>query len=142
MAKIECRWFDEQQRILLVDIIDCTQWTWDEAYETIARQVAMMQTVKHEVHTIFHFQSPPKFTTRGLVKNLGNLMNTHADNEGLSIFIGTSHLFNYILETTGKLTANNWLLGKYRFVHTQEEALREINKYNAQSKGYNGLVRR
>ncbi|MEL6307910.1 MAG: hypothetical protein AAFQ52_07190, partial [Chloroflexota bacterium] len=114
---------DDNKTILLVTV-DPIDWTWKDAHNIVRTQVEMMQTVAHTVHTIFAFTTSPRMPNRDekLFTHLRSLLNTRADNEGLSIFVGTNKLFSTLLNTVGKVNRLTWLIEKYHFVTTFDQA--------------------
>lgn len=124
------QWHDEEKTILIVTV-DPSNWRWDDAYAVIEQQVALMEALPHTVHTIFTFTTSPRMPTKdkNTFTHLRNLMNTRAKNEGLSIFVGTNKLFSTLITAAGRLNHLKWLIDKYRYVITFDQALAAVELY-------------
>lgn len=131
MISYNFEWYDDKKTILVVTV-DPTAWTWKDAHTVVKEQVEMMQAFSHTVHTIFAFTTSPRIPSRDekLFTHLRSLLNTRADNEGLSIFVGTNKLFSTLLKTAGKLNHLNRLIEKYHFVTTIDQARDIIAQYD------------
>ena len=129
--KYTCDWYNEEKTIILVRSLE-RSWGWDEATEAIHDQIALAESVDHPVNIIFHFEERPAMPVEGALKTLEKLMSMRAKNEALSVFVNINVIFKTLLNNAGKIYRFGDLLAMYRFVDTIEEALAEIEKYEAQ----------
>jgi len=128
--KYTCEWYNEEKTIVIVRSLD-SNWTWEEATEAIEAQISLAETVEHPVHNIFYFEERPNIQVSGAIRHLEKLMNLRAKNEDLNIFVNINRMFSSLLNTVSKIYKLGNFLAKYRFVDTLEEALEEIEQYEA-----------
>jgi len=118
-------WLDEEKTILRMDIQPGSKW--DDAYVAIPALDRAIQSVEHDVYSIYQFQpgagNLPKFSAPNIKKLLGSVV----QNEKLIILVGVDVYFNNILNLLqriyGYLQAN---ASKIHIIHNFDEALELI----------------
>jgi hypothetical protein len=121
------RWDDPEQTILLCEIDD--PWTWEEFTSTVKQQIAMMETVDHRVHTIFHIKSPRLNIHGGAISHLKRLMEMTHPNEDQHLIVGAPGLIRSLISTLHKVYGLRQLVESYRFVATLDEAYEFLKQY-------------
>lgn len=126
------RWYDDHQTILVCDVRD--SWTWEEAFEIVEGQKSHLQSVAHNVHTIFWLHGIPIIPQDGMgLPNLQKLMSQRQPNSQLVIFIGINRFGEKLAGLMKKVYGMRDQLAHYRFVSSIEQALDEIAMYHRES---------
>jgi len=123
-------WHSSDKKICVITVLE-DNWDWEIAVEAIQKQVELCETVEHPVHVVFHFKVRSNIPRQGAFQNLPRLMKYRAPNEDLGIFVGFNAMLSMLLQTAGKIYGLRELVAKYRFVDTMQEALAEIERYEA-----------
>lgn len=126
------RWYDDDQTILVCDVRD--SWTWEEAFDIVEGQKSHLQSVAHDVHTIFWLHGIPIIPQDGMgLPNLQKLMSQRQPNSQLVIFIGINRFGEMLAGMMRKVYGMREQLAHYRFVSSIEQALDEIALYHRES---------
>jgi hypothetical protein len=122
------RWHDNDQTILVCDVHD--SWTWDDAFDIVQEQARLLQSVAHEVHTIYWLHGIPVVPTDGTgLPNLHKLLSMRQPNSRLVIFVGINRFGERLASMMSKVYGMREQMSMYRFVSSIEEALDEIALY-------------
>lgn len=122
------RWHDDAQTILVCDVRD--SWTWEDAHQIVQAQASHLQSVSHDVHTIFWLHGIPGVPQDGTgLPNLRKLLAMRQPNSQLVIFIGINRFGETLAAMMNKVYGMRDQIAMYRFVSSIEEALDEIALY-------------
>lgn len=128
---VRVSWLSDQRDIALMEIKQ--QWNWQEAIVAVEIINKAVMAQSHPVYTVYIYQmkNTPLFPTDIKLTNLRRLIEIDPPNEQLVIFVradGLLRRFVYILSKTYGL---RYILKKYQFVDTWEQALALIQHHRA-----------
>ena len=122
------RWYDTHQTILVCDVRD--SWTWEDAHQIVQEQASHLQSVSHDVHTIFWLHGIPLIPADGTgLPHLRKLLTMRQPNSQLVIFIGINRFGETLAAMMNKVYGMRDQIAMYRFVSSIEGALDEIALY-------------
>lgn len=122
------RWHDTSQTILVCDVHD--RWSWDDAYAIVQEQARLLQSVAHDVHTIFWLHGIPNIPQDGTgLPHVRKLLTMRQPNSQMVIFIGINRFGETLAAMLNKVYGMRDQIAMYRFVSSIEEALDEIAQF-------------
>jgi len=127
MKPYTCKWFNEEKKIILFDII--APWNWEDAFQAIQEQLELADSVDHGVHAIYHFHNVPTIPRGSGFTNLKRLASMQHPNDRLACFVGTHGLLQAIMNILSSVYGLRDVIQTYHFVETPEEAFKIIADY-------------
>lgn len=122
-----CDWLDKQKTILLVKVL--SEWTWDDAYSALTDHLNLLESVTHDVYSIYDMSAAPKHPTGLTIPHLKYAMSTQRPNQKLTFFVGLSFELQMLFRVTQQAFQLGAIFRTYRFANTLDEALRMIDAH-------------
>ncbi len=126
MGTYEISWHNDEKTIILEQVTG--QWKWEDIYEMIQRQFAMMDTIEHKAHVILIAPEGYIPVPADALFHLQKIIGVVHRNEGLKILVGAPRLIETLFSMIGRVYKLRDLLADYAFAGSMEEALTIIEK--------------
>jgi len=126
-VKYLCDWLDEQKTILLVKAL--SEWTWNDAYSALTDHLKQLESVSHDVYSIYDLSAAPKHPVGLTVPHLKYAMSAQRPNQKLTIFVGLGFELQMLFRVTQQAFQLGAVYRTYRFANTLDEALRMIEAH-------------
>jgi hypothetical protein len=122
MSKFNVVWYREDKRVLLCEFIKIE--SWDDFYEMVKLEFAMLDTISHKVHIIFNIREASTSLPRA-IPNLKHILELVHPNERVKIVVNAPTMFQVFYNVVHKVYKG--LDEEYRFVRTMAEADRVLD---------------
>jgi hypothetical protein len=110
-------WYREDKRVLLCEFEKIE--TWGDFYEMVRLEFAILDTVSHKVHIIFHVHEASTALPRA-IPNVKHMLETIHPNESVKIVVNAPTMFQVFYNVVHKVYRG--LDKEYRFVRSMAEA--------------------
>lgn len=105
-------------------------WTWEDAYNVAIDKRAMLDSVQHPVYVVIDLTESGALPRGIALPNLRHLLQTNdPEKQLLTFYVATSKALETFLNMAEKIFRLQHIFERYRFVHTFEQALREIKQH-------------
>ncbi len=127
MINATTEWNDNEKTVLVLEV-RADKWNWDDAFNIMRDFKIRAESVEHSIYTVIIFHDTPSTPDSTVFRNIRQMTRLRANNEILTVFVGTNSLFRTIFNTVNKIYLLKNIFDKFRFVATKEQAIALIER--------------
>ena len=121
--KFQVEWDNPEKTIIRVTYPE--KWTWNDFFESMVEETALMRTVQHTVHLLVDLRQSKSIPVGGALTHSRNALNDLPDNWGILAVVSTNVLIQR-LATVFRTAFTNRIGAKTFVVASMDEAYRLI----------------
>lgn len=122
------RWGNDEKTIILIELFD--NWNWLDLEIAAEDYLALMNTVKHSVHLIFHPVDNKFRIPANALGRIPKLMELTHPRENQTVIVGYALVLKNVLGIIKRVYSFNELVDKYHFANTLEAAYALLEQYD------------